>query len=117
MKTIIAGSRDLFNEAIDLLNKEAHGFGITEVVSGGATGSDKAGEVWANNNNVNVKLFPADWFKFGKSAGPIRNKEMADYVGKEGQLILIWDGKSRGSANMKMNAEKIGMKIVERVVE
>src|SRR5271154_6817028 len=100
MKLIIAGSRNMWirtDELLDLLNYFRL-FEITEVVSGGATGIDSDGEEFARTHNISLKRFPADWNKYGNSAGPRRNKQMADYADA---LLLIWDGKSRGSANMK----------------
>jgi hypothetical protein len=101
MKLLIAGSRDYptngnFN---DKMNELVKLFGVpSEVVSGHCkTGPDKLGEDWAKQNNIPVKLFPADWDKFGRSAGPIRNKHMAEYCDR---AIVFWDGQSRGSQNM-----------------
>ncbi len=88
---------------------------ITEVVSGGARGIDIAGETWAAASNppVPIKQFIPDW-NIGKHAGLIRNREMAEYADA---LILIWSGTSRGSANMKKEAEKKGIKIYEYVIK
>jgi hypothetical protein len=79
---------------------------ITEVVSGRARGVDLYGEQWAEENDIPIKKFPADWVKFGKRAGPIRNVEMADYA--EG-LIAIWNGTSRGTKHMIETARKKGL--------
>ena len=52
-------------------------------LSGSCTGADRLGERFAAENGFEVKYFPADWKTFGKSAGPIRNRQMAeaaDYV-------------------------------------
>jgi hypothetical protein len=99
MKVIIAGSRK-FND-LDLLTEELDRFHslnkITEVVCGGAKGADQLGEDWALSRNIPVKVFWPNWDKFGRSAGPIRNKEMGDYADS---LIAFWDGKSRGTKNM-----------------
>lgn len=100
MKTIIAGCRDFTD--IHLLKKQLdyyreHTNSITEIVSGGATGADAMGEAYALLNGIPIKGFPANWSKHGKAAGPIRNKEMAEYADC---LIAFWDGKSRGTKNM-----------------
>lgn len=98
MKTIIAGSRDIND--LRLLEKaiEDSGFNITEVICGGARGVDNLGRKWAGNGNrTPVKMFPAQWNKFGKSAGYRRNVQMADY-GEA--LIALWDGKSKGTKHM-----------------
>lgn len=99
MKLIIAGSRGIlvFADFIENL-RYFHGLKITEVISGCAAGIDKSGEYYAEKYNIPVQKVPADWNKFGKMAVPIRNKQMAE----EGDaLLLIWDGESKGSANMK----------------
>jgi len=69
----------------------------TEVVSGGAQGVDRLGEEWAKLNSIPVKVYPADWERHGKAAGPIRNAEMSIYAGG---LIAFWDGVSKGTAHM-----------------
>ncbi len=97
MKVIIAGCRDFNN--YNFLKREIGKMDlpITEIVSGGARGVDALGERYANENGLPVKRFPANWDLYGKSAGPIRNKEMAEYGD---YLIAFWDGKSRGTKNM-----------------
>ena len=42
-------------------------------------------------------MFNADWNKHGRAAGPMRNKQMADYADV---LIAVWDGQSKGTKNM-----------------
>jgi hypothetical protein len=70
---------------------------ITEVVSGGASGVDKLGEQFALLKGLPCRVFPADWDKFGKIAGKLRNIEMADYADF---VIALWDGMSPGTAHM-----------------
>lgn len=99
MKTIVAGSRDYHNYAhvetmLDYFVKDHI---IAEIVSGGAKGADALGERYANEHNIPLKVFPADWNKHGRAAGPIRNAQMGDYAD---QLIAVWDGKSKGTKNM-----------------
>lgn len=99
MKTIIAGCRDftdyhLLKEQVDYYRKTHN---ISEIVSGLARGADELGEVYAQQHDIPVAKFPADWDKHGKSAGPIRNRQMADYADC---LIAVWDGKSKGTKNM-----------------
>ncbi len=84
MKIIIAGSRALTGEVATRLVREAliasgwH-LKLVELVSGGADGIDAAGEAWADLADVPVKRFLADWGRYGPSAGPRRNGEMAAY--------------------------------------
>ena len=103
MKIIIAGGRRIEDFEVVLTAIKESKFQITEVVCGCAKGVDTLGEVWATMSNLPVKKFPADWGRYGKVAGPVRNAQMADYA--DG-LILIWDGESRGSKNMLQEAMK-----------
>jgi hypothetical protein len=89
--------------AIDL-----SGFEVTEVISGCARGADSLGERWAEDRGVPIIRFPAEWDKYGKSAGYRRNAEMAE-VGEA--LIAIWDGKSRGTEMMINLARQKGLAV------
>lgn len=101
-RIVIAGCRDYENyeEAETFINKCIADIKFNNtivIVSGGAKGADKIGELYAKKHGYKTELYPANWIKFGKSAGPKRNKVMAqisDYV------ICFWDGKSRGTLSM-----------------
>lgn len=108
MKVIIAGGRDITCPFVVGQAVEASGFTVSEVVSGGARGVDSLGEAWAKANGVGIKSFPADWCKYGRGAGPIRNAEMAEYADA---LIAIWDGKSPGTADMVRRATEKCLKV------
>jgi hypothetical protein len=100
MKVIIAGSRNVSDYSLVVQAVERCGYNITEVVSGCAVGIDRLGEQWARANNIPIKEMPADWNRNGKAAGPIRNRDMAEYADA---AIVVWDGKSPGSRNMVEN--------------
>lgn len=106
MRTIIAGSRSFNNMGNLLYSLGKIPWRLTEIVSGGARGADKLGERLAKEESINLKVFPADWDKYGKSAGYIRNAEMAEYADA---LIAFWDGKSKGTKNMIETAAKKGL--------
>ncbi len=110
MKVIIAGSRTISDrESVEAAIK-ASGFEITEVVCGMARGVDTEGFNWAKDNNIPVKEFHADWEKYGRAAGPIRNKQMAEYADA---LIAIMAPNSKGTKNMIETAIKRGLKLWE----
>lgn len=115
MKLIIAGSRHLdipyvfIQWAIAKFNLNE-----SEVVCGEANGIDRAGKSYAHWLNVPVKSFSADWKTHGRSAGPKRNKQMAEYADA---LLLIWDGKSAGSRNMKEQMEKLNKPVYEYIIK
>jgi hypothetical protein len=110
MKVIIAGSRDICDYDLVVKAIVASKFEITEVVSGCCRGVDMLGEEWARKWEVPIVRFPADWAAYGKSAGYIRNNQMAKYVGSEGGLIAITNG-SRGTANMISIAHKLKLEV------
>jgi hypothetical protein len=102
MRLIIAGCRDFTNaDAVNVAACEAIAkFGLgwpSEIVSGGASGVDSLGEEWARSQGIPIMRFPADWKRWGRSAGPHRNAGMAKYADA---LVAIWDGKSRGTGHM-----------------
>jgi hypothetical protein len=88
----------------------ACGLNPTEVVSGAcgiaeddpgkpefARGIDGCGERWAFDHNIPIHRKPAKFKTLGRKAGPLRNREMAEYADA---LLLIWDGQSAGSRSM-----------------
>lgn len=106
MKTIIAGGRD-FNDSVYMEQcLEEHN--ITEVVCGKAKGADTQGENWGIAHNVPIKEFPAEWNRYGRGAGPIRNEQMGDYAEA---LIAFWDGRSKGTHNMIKYARNKGLHV------
>ncbi|AGR46616.1 hypothetical protein vBBak6_063 [Bacillus phage v_B-Bak6] len=115
MKIIVAGGRK-FGDYPKLKAMLDHLF-VTldkrdiEIVSGKAEGADQLGELYAKENNIPVKDFPANWTEFGKKAGAKRNKEMAMYADA---CICFWDGSSHGTRNMIEIAEawKLDLRIV-----
>jgi hypothetical protein len=78
--------------------------GVTEVVSGVDAGADEFGEKWAKINNIPVKIFKADWKTHGRAAGPIRNKQMAEYA----DAVALFPG-GKGMESMKRETEKAGL--------
>lgn len=72
-----------------------------------APGVDMMGWYWARSKNIPRKEYPADWNKFRKRAGFIRNQKMAENADA---LIAVWDGKSRGTKDMMQRAERLGLR-------
>ena len=119
MKVIVAGSRfftdyEYVKRYLDVFRMK---YEIEEIVSGACDmgnltfvrengskvfGVDGLGERYANEHGIPVKHFPANWKKFGLSAGPVRNGEMAVYGN---YAIVISDGLSRGSRSMIQKAK------------
>ena len=113
MKTIIAGSRDITDYQLVVDAVKESGFQITNVVSGMAVGVDTLAIQYASENNLPLSEFPADWNKYKKAAGPVRNRQMAE---ASDALIAVWDGESRGTKNMIDTAMKLGLRVyVKRI--
>ena len=125
-RVIIAGSRKMKTDAqgynkirdamIELVRKgyiPYQKIKDVEIISGGCpTGTDVLGEMFAERNNITVTRFPAEWKKYGKYAGPKRNKDMAEYASKSnGFLLAFWDGKSKGTRSMVQEAQNCGLKV------
>lgn len=64
------------------------------IVSGGARGVDRWAEETANYWRRHTDIYPANWNKYGKSAGYIRNNEI---VNNCDIVVAFWDLKSKGT--------------------
>lgn len=112
MRVIIAGSQDFNNESLlaQVMEVWRVSWGekakLEEIVSGGARGADCLGEQWAKAHSIPVKQFLPRWSEFGRAAGPVRNREMAEYAD---MLIAFWDGVSRGTKSMIQEAKRAGI--------
>lgn len=111
-KVIVAGSRDFSDyqfmvKKLDfLLSRKSHE--KICIISGGARGADSLGERYARENNLKLKVFPADWNTFGRKAGYIRNEQMADNADA---LVAFWDGQSKGTQHMINIAKRRGLSV------
>lgn len=122
MKLIIAGSRTIDEQEAYALYSEWLGsrpedFLIEELVTGKCpTGPDQISLLLYKEGLIPEDFwieFPADWDTYGKAAGPIRNQQMASYADA---LLLIWDGKSKGSMNMKNNMLRLNKPVYEIII-
>ncbi|HNC56704.1 MAG TPA: SLOG family protein [Leptospiraceae bacterium] len=136
MLVAIAGSRKLklSVDQIDSIVKES-GLEVSGIVSGKEpNGIDACGESWARAKGIPLeKEFPPDWYNFnlpkniikvnpwGKKTNyyaPVhRNHLMVDYLKKrDGALIVIWSGNSKGSKDVLTYAREVGIKVFEKVI-
>lgn len=109
MRVIVAGSREI-NVAVEYLSVIVieSGFTPSVIISGHARGADKLGEDWAKLHDIPCEKYPADWDKYGKRAGFMRNEYMAS---KADALIALWDGNSRGTKHMIETMQKLKLPI------
>lgn len=112
IKVIIAGSRTFSDYSLlaTVCDHMLQNQDEVEIVSGGAKGADKLGELYAEERGYEVEEFPAFWSQFGASAGYMRNKQMAEYADA---LIAFWNGDTvrSGTYNMICTARSAGLKI------
>ena len=112
-KVVIAGSRGFSNykllkETCDKYLREKKKTHNVVVISGHARGADSLGEKYASDEDLDLEIYPADWKKYGKSAGFMRNKQMADIADA---VIAFWNGESHGTKHMIDIAEEKGLNV------
>jgi len=76
----VVGGRDFNNKkrmfyALDSYRKA---YGIKSIVSGGARGADTLAEVYAHEKNIPLTVYKAEWEKYGKKAGFLRNNTIVE---------------------------------------
>lgn len=108
LRTIVAGSRGVTDYAVVCEAISSCGWEIKTVLSGTAKGVDRLGERWALDNGVPIEKYPADWDRYGKSAGYRRNVMMSQFADA---LVAVWDGDSRGTKHMIDTAKKAGLRV------
>ena len=112
-RVIIAGCRNFDDYALlkercnDYLCEKMETHNVI-IVSGHASGADALGERFAEEFGLQCEIHPADWAKYGRSAGPIRNAEMASC---SDALIAFWDGQNPGTRSMIELARKKGLQV------
>lgn len=108
MRTIIAGSRGCNSYGLVAEAVTKCGWHVSTIISGTARGIDRIGETYAKENDIPLIRMPADWSRYGRGAGKIRNIEMALVADA---LIAVWDGVSPGTGHMIDTARAKGLKI------
>jgi len=96
IRLAIVGSRTFndYNTVVDVLSCLKRDYDYIEIVSGGAKGADAFAERYAMENEIKLTVFPADWKKYGRRAGFIRN---ADIIKNCDVCVCFWDGESHGT--------------------
>lgn len=95
MKVLICGGRAYDNR--EYLEDTLDNLEISEIIEGGATGADALAYNYAKSRNIKVTKFVANWKKYGRKAGMLRNKQMLE-EGKP-DLVIAFPG-NKGTANM-----------------
>jgi len=112
LRVLVCGGRDYSDAkaAYAVLDKLNSFRKIEGVIQGSARGADLLGKMWALSRRVPCYAFPADWERYGKSAGPIRNQQMLD-EGKP-DLVIAFPG-GRGTADMVRRSKSRGVRVIQ----
>lgn len=112
MKVLVCGGRAYSSGAqlYFVLDKLHAATPFTLLCHGGASGADTLAGYWARDRGVPVEVHAADWKRYGRAAGPMRNAEMLKKC--EPDLVVAFPGGS-GTADMLRRATKAGVTIQE----
>ncbi|KKN72109.1 hypothetical protein LCGC14_0413950 [marine sediment metagenome] len=107
-KVLVCGGRNFDNKKF--LHHVLNQYLISHLIQGGAKGADKLARQWALERGISVTSYHADWDKYGKGAGFIRNFAML----LEGRpdLVIAFPG-GKGTAHMVKIAKKKKIPIIE----
>lgn len=120
LKVLVTGDRHWANPtAIERELKKLRG--DVTIIHGKARGADSFADTIGNGLGYTVRGYKADWDKYGKAAGPIRNQYMLDKEhfiatidGHSIDLVLAFHKdltKSKGTKDMVQRAKKAGIKV------
>ncbi len=84
-----------------------------EIISGHCEGADMLGELYAKKHGIVCKVFPAEWTKYGRAAGPIRNSQMIEYASESTIPIVVAfvSPRTKGTTDTVNKATKRGFSI------
>lgn len=105
MRVLVCGGRaygdyEVVKAYLDRFHKDTP---ITVIIQGGATGADYLGKTWAIQNNIKCLEYLADWKKYKKLAGFLRNAQMIDHGAPD--VVIGFPG-GNGTADMISRAIK-----------
>lgn len=114
MNVAITGSRSITDARLVRSALEQSGLEITELLSGGARGVDHLAEAWAKEKGIPIRRIKPDWKRNRKGAGLEANREI---FAEADAVIAVWDGESRGTADMIERTRAAGKPLVLRQTE
>ena len=114
MRVLVCGGRGfsdwvLLGNTLDKFHLQSP---FTVLIHGAAPGADTLADEWADTRGIEIHWFRADWKKYGKAAGPIRNTRMLE----EGRpdLVIAFKG-GKGTRNMidQARAANVAVEVIE----
>ena len=115
-RVLVCGSRDfrdrgLVDAKLDEVRERLGGIPM-RVISGAARGADSLAADWARKNGVPCDEYPAEWDRYGRSAGYRRNERMLT-EGQPHLVVAFPQGESRGTRMMMDIAAKAKVAVEE----
>ena len=112
MRVLVCGGRDFEPEyrlvaALSVLHGQ---YNFSVLIEGDARGADRMAGAWADDNGVQKETYQADWKRFGRGAGYVRNRQMLDEGRPE--LVIAFPG-GRGTRMMIELAKEAGINVIE----
>jgi len=114
MKVLICGSRTWYQSEPIRKRLVALPLG-TLIISGAAPGADSIAASLGRDLGFEVQEFPADWDRFGKKAGILRNIAMLDQ--KPDLVIAFYKDRSPGTSHTIFAAKQRGISVEEILEE
>jgi len=111
LRVLVCGSRDWEDGTFMLKHLRQLPKGTT-IIEGAAPGADTLAALYAKQLGFEIDEYPANWGKYHRAAGPIRNKQMLE----EGQpdVVLAFHediAESKGTRDMCIQAKKAGIPV------
>ena len=111
-RVLVCGGRDfddheLMFRVLNGILSDRWGEGLT-IIHGGARGADRLAGSWAEYKGLDIEVYPADWKRYGKQAGFIRNAQMLEEG--EPDLVVAFEG-GVGTAMMVKLAREAGVPV------
>lgn len=85
------------------------------LVSGMARGADRLSVKWAEQNNITVEPYPANWDKHGKAAGPIRNRQMLKEAKPD--IVVAFPGGDGTNDMVEIATKTKNVKVIQAVIK
>lgn len=100
MKLLVVGSRSIKDfDFSPYITKD-----VSLIISGGANGIDTLAEQYADEHNISKLILRPKYERYGKVAPLKRNEEMVNICDR---ILVIWDGKSKGTLYTVNYAKKL----------
>lgn len=115
-RIVVGGSRNFFDyEQLEAyLDVCLSAYSDVVIISGHCQGTDLMAERYATEHGLAIEVIPANWKKYGRAAGPIRNREMVE---RSDVVIAFWDGKSRGTRSLIEYARALKKELRVKMIE